>query len=270
MLTTKTPSVQDIIDEWKAVSRYTDRIDRPKFEEAIKEVYRATPLPPPGPVIYARSPIEAVILASICQQDINLGDLKDRKPDVLQRILTGAIEFPPCGYGQFDLPIMAFLNIILVLIKKEAAHKVRETVGPLINLSKLANFWWPFDHVVIASERPAYIGIDDTGIEPAATFSDNWAVVYFDGNPVEQTSYTIDWEYIFQQTSTIWKLVGDTPSEPTTESPSARSSEFMSNEVLQIMKARSQFQGEQQVAEQIERAVRQDIERLASQALLIN
>jgi uncharacterized protein DUF6745 len=58
------------------------------------------------------------------------------------------------------------------------------------DVARTASLWWPFQHLVIASERPAEIHVDEAGLPhrgdgPAVVYRDGWAVFAWSGKAIE-------------------------------------------------------------------------------------
>jgi hypothetical protein len=63
-----------------------------------------------------------------------------------------------CGYGIHDANFLSFYDYF----DSEVLYNLNE-IRPLINLSKYVGWWWPFENVVIFTDKPIFVCCDDRG-----------------------------------------------------------------------------------------------------------
>ena len=63
-----------------------------------------------------------------------------------------------CGYGIHDANFLSFYDYF----DSEVLYNLNE-IRPLINLSKYVGWWWPFENVVIFTDKPIFVCCDNRG-----------------------------------------------------------------------------------------------------------
>jgi hypothetical protein len=63
-----------------------------------------------------------------------------------------------CGYGIYDVNFLSFYDYF----DNEVLYNLNK-IRPLINLSKYVGWWWPFENVVIFTDKPIFVCCDDRG-----------------------------------------------------------------------------------------------------------
>ncbi len=209
---------------WRA--RYLERgtatgpCDRPAIEAAITKLYESQARKAPGLVIWMDSPLGGLFAAGVLagyvksgQLGGQLGDelrgqlrgqlggqlwdqlggqlggqLRDQLGDQLRDQLGGQLwgQLYQCGWGQHDGSWLGWLTFGRYLGAK------LEPAGGLDALDGLcdAGWWWPFEGVVVLTDRPTVLSRDERGrlhseSGPAICYADGWGIHAWHGVRVE-------------------------------------------------------------------------------------
>lgn len=146
----------------------TNPDDREKAEACIKQAYRNQNLKEPE-IIWARSPHEA---AKIC---VEKGD-------------SGSGLVWNAGYGHHDAPWLGFYDFMREVL---GLRDETEEIVPLIELAKVSGWWFPYENICVASDRPEEIHTNDEGIlhrfdGPAIRYADGFELYMFNGVEVTE------------------------------------------------------------------------------------
>lgn len=136
---------------------------RSKSEKAIHDIYKQEDIKTLQEIIWTRSPVEGA------RKCIELGDTKSN--------LTYS-----GGYGSHDANWLGFYEFFRNELKIEEA----KDLDPLMELSKVAGWWWPYENICIVSELPLECHVNEAGDlhkdgGAALLYSDGFAMYYLNG-----------------------------------------------------------------------------------------
>ena len=159
-------------DTFIAFGLSTKPANRKAAEACIDRIYRNAvpePLEPPKRKIWVDSPLAGAKMAQKLMKES--GTDAPNVDSVLE-----------CGFGQHDASWLAFYKFFAVECNLESAKPVL----PLAELCEHCGWWWPFDEVVILSERPNRLELNSRGLlhsenGPAIQFPDGFAVYALNG-----------------------------------------------------------------------------------------
>lgn len=193
--------IPNVRDEWIKIGLSTGDCDREKVNGLIDEVYKVAGLEPPKIKVWLRSPLEGCIGLYILFQTKVVDQVVDKVVDkvwdqvrdqlwdkvgdkvwdqirdqlrakvgdqVAQvrdqvgaqvrdqvRVLQVGAQIYKCGYGLHDANWLAFYDFFSLCDIDVSKLK------PLMEISKYIGWWWPFENMVIFTDRPIYISMDD-------------------------------------------------------------------------------------------------------------
>lgn len=139
-------------NEWIRHGLSTERTDQDKVRAALKTVYESAGLPVPETIYWEQSPKAGAARA---------------------KELLGRVDDDIC-YGAHDAGWLAFYDTMGELGLEEEVKPLRG----VIEMGKLAGWWWPYDEAVIVTDRPTEIHRDEDGRLHNETGA---AVLYSDG-----------------------------------------------------------------------------------------
>jgi len=124
-----------------------------------------------------------------------------------------------CGYGSMDAAGLGFYEYFM---KKEGLDDV-EKLAPMMELAKHSGWWWAFDKVVVVTEKPIAINLDDEGRlhcigGPAFEYRDGWKMYAVEGIEIPEKwgmaaedDWDIQWAFEtenLEQRRIVMKLCG--------------------------------------------------------------
>lgn len=149
-----------IADEWIKIGRNT-QTDRLKAESLIPDVYRAGDLEPPKQIVWEESPYAGYVKAKSLLDDPNQTPY-------------------PC-YGPHDAHWLAFYQAFLEFGFEEVKKLV-----PLMDLAKVAGWFYPFDELCILTPNPIHLAFDAENRlhdenRKAVEYPDGWGLYVWHG-----------------------------------------------------------------------------------------
>lgn len=187
-------------DRWLRIGLDTNPANRAEAEAAVRLAYECGGLPPPKIVVWLRSPLEGAIGAAMfaslkasgraarAQVGAQVWDqvgaqvgaqvwaqvraqVRDQVWDQVWAQVGAA------GYGQHDASWLGFYEFFLDACQLDAPNKLRGLMG----LARSCGWFWPFEGVVVLTERPVVLQRDarhrlhrEDG--PALLYSDGFAL----------------------------------------------------------------------------------------------
>jgi hypothetical protein len=144
------------VEEGLKIGLSTERIDQKRATAAVKLAYKCVGLKMPKKVIFTESPYAGLIEAKKLDSDVYT-----------------------C-FGSHDISWIQFYKVFYDFTKDTDKPLAKKILG-LYEVAKECGWWWPFDDVVIISDRPATLSRDDqnrlhneTG--PAISYTDGYAL----------------------------------------------------------------------------------------------
>lgn len=200
-------------DKWLAYGLSTEPADRPRAEQVIVDVYKEGGLKAPPIVVWMDSPWEGVLAATKLEEATNevisgmglksVWDLNSEgarkeasamvkgKLDVMIKGISKAdgktwenvrSQVQRCGYGSQDASWISYYDYMGEVLGLECCDRLK----PLIELSKVSGWWWPYDEACILCERANKLFRDDDGrlhseLGAAIEYPDGWGVYAWHG-----------------------------------------------------------------------------------------
>lgn len=156
-------------DEFIAHGLAAQPADRAAAEEHVKAAYTVAGKQPPKIIIWLQSPMSGSIGAAML---VSVGD------QVGDQVRTQVYS---ASYGQHDAGWLAYYAAFSAF-GVVAADKLL----PAIGLAKTCGWWWPFENLVILTERPVVLRRNsrnqlhcETG--PALQYPDGWGIFVVNG-----------------------------------------------------------------------------------------
>lgn len=204
-LTKEQEELMDVVrDEWLAVGLATaKRLNRKAAMDAILQSYKCADLPVPQYVMYARSPKEGALKVALMRQQNPTGDMsihpfnpsvltkkaqelmgEEQLPDEISKKAQDAFQW--ACYGQHDAGWLSFYDFF-----QRIGVEGLEQLAGLKEAAKWCGWWWPMENIVVISERPQELHLDDQGRlhSPDAksiSYSDDWGLYVFHGVNVSE------------------------------------------------------------------------------------
>jgi hypothetical protein len=166
-------------DQWTQIGFSTGATDHAEAESAMRLVYERAFVPFPASVIWFPSPMKGCLEA---QRLLNEQAKRDGTEEVsLSTVLGTAI------YGSHDAGWLAFYQFF----KQIGFEEVIKPLDGLLELSKGCGWCWCYDTVVIMTEKPTRIELDDqkrlhSEDHPALEYSDGFAIYSWHGVRVDE------------------------------------------------------------------------------------
>jgi hypothetical protein len=96
-------------------------------------------------------------------------------------------------YGSHDAGVLSFYSYFLDVCGLKACEKL----DGLFEQARHCGWWWPFKHMVLATEKPAALHLDERGrlhhaTEAAISYGDGWGVYAWHG-------IRMSWKYYCQE-----------------------------------------------------------------------
>ena len=177
-------------DKWIDIGLATGSCN---YEEACKGVriaYEKAGLPPPGEILYAKGPLEAI--------DI----IKARTGETKGDILAGQM------YGQHDANWLGYYEYFWEVVGIEECHLIEG----LIAIAKNCGWWNAYETFAVVQDKPVEIYRDEEG---RLHREDGYALVYADGLTVWSIEgYRVNEQIVLRpETLTIDQIHGETNAD---------------------------------------------------------
>jgi hypothetical protein len=192
------PSVRD---EWLGIGFSTAPADREAAVEGARAAYRAAGLKEPEVFVWLESPYRGAIGAAILATTTRLGQVRDQVwgqvwgqvwdqvwgqvRDQVRDQVGGQVR--AACYGQHDAGWLAFYDYF----GRQCGIESCDLLAGQMAVAKSCGWWWPFEGLVIFTERPVEIHRDvehrlhcDTGM--AIRYPDDWGIWAVHGTRVTE------------------------------------------------------------------------------------
>jgi len=146
-------------DEWLAYGLSTEPANRPLAESGAMRAYKEAGLEPPHTIIWCDSPMAGGYCNAAVEEVLKLSDKKpftESQIKEIQGIAAEAVQKKrrlaydtSSTYGQFDAGWAGFYDFF-----RRIGLECCEKLSGLLDISKSSGWWWPYERVVILSERP--------------------------------------------------------------------------------------------------------------------
>ena len=172
-------------DKWIKYGLSTESADREMAQDGIKEAYLSAGLNPPDKFIWLDSPLQGCIASYFLSQVRDQVryqvryQVRDRVPDQVRIACFGS-------HGSGWLSFYDFFDIVCGIdIKK---------IAGLMKAAKSCGWWWPFERLVICTERPCSLHRDEQGRlhnsdTKALEYPDGWGIFAWHGVRVPEKYY---------------------------------------------------------------------------------
>src|ERR1051326_4763798 len=151
------------IDRWSAVGQSLEKVDHVNAYKELFKLYEFCGFGKPE-IKWVKSPLE--IWHAVQEWDKEHGETTTK-----EEFISGLM------YGNHEAAWMAFYDFLHTEFpdKREGL----ERIPYLIEVSKNCGWFYPGETLIIASERPTMVNVDDKGRlhsfdKPAISFDDNW------------------------------------------------------------------------------------------------
>ncbi|MGW4365909.1 DUF6745 domain-containing protein [Nocardia takedensis] len=214
-------------DRWRAVSTATGPGDRAAAEAGVRAAYRSAGLAAPDRIVWVASPLEAVrVLRAESGAGASVRDALRTAPMAAERARLHA-DLGPAGFAEhwrgtgadlWELTTTVIDRVRAGVIEQSATERAERTAVRLLLLDAVlgqhdaawlaafggdpgdvlrdlaavaeqAGWWWPYEKLVVLSERPTELHRDeagrlDRGDGPALAYADGFALFAWRGMPV--------------------------------------------------------------------------------------
>jgi hypothetical protein len=211
-----------IAEKWKKIGFSTDPTNRGESEKYIREAYVAAGVVEPKRIIWGSSPKDGLTIASALLYheqssgtEINPDKLTDENIREYTAIFLAAIkekndQATKCAnecmnsvvYGSHDAGWLSFYDLFIQIGIN------LDKMKPLIEAAKVCGWFWPFDVLCVATNKPTKLHVDDRNRlhsidEAAIDYGDGFAIYSVHGvnvpahiidNPEKITIQEIDAE----------------------------------------------------------------------------
>jgi len=156
------------VEKWLSIGLDTKPLNKPEIEKCLRGVYKAAGLNAPSEFVYLQSPLQGCLTAEKLQ---NPNSKKGEENQIYN-----------AGYGLQDAGWLSFYDFF---INECSSVENIELVKPLINLASLCGWWWPFENLVIITEKPVSVSLkngmlhNETGM--SIKYSDGFGVYALNG-----------------------------------------------------------------------------------------
>ena len=193
---------------WIAIGLDTGGCDRPKMEEAVKEVYRSQNMEVPEVIVWAESPYAGIKLAASLEKEIPLEKVDKLPTREWEELRNGILQ--NVVYGQHEAGWISHIKT-LVDIGAELTPEQHRWLNAMEILTG-TGWWIPYDEAVVMTERPTEIHLDAQGrlhnIRGAAVkYMDGWSLYSVHGVRVQ------DWIIETPEKITVKKIMDETNVE---------------------------------------------------------
>lgn len=142
-----------------------DDINKEQIEKAISEMYRIADIKRPL-FAYVRSPMDGIKF--IASQNRHI------------------IKWYDCYWGQHEYNWIAFYRYFTKAKLLTYDDNDEKSLSLWETLAETCGWWWPFEKVVVVSEKPSEIHLDETGNlhrdgGPAIAYRDGWSLWFLHG-----------------------------------------------------------------------------------------
>lgn len=169
------------VDKWLKIGLSTQSCDKEKAQQAVKEAYKVAGLKEPTIFIWLDSPIAGCYGAEYLNQLDKY--LKDNK--LILSDLIGSQVYNS-GWGSNDSGWLSYYNYFYEICNLECTKRLQ----PLMNLAENCGWWWPFENVVIMTEKPIEIHMKNGRLHnekgPSILYKDGFSVYSLNGVKVPE------------------------------------------------------------------------------------
>ena len=195
---------------------YSGPTNRPAAEEAMRLAYQCGGLEPPQHIVWVKSPLVGVYTAGLLASpsfwgllkkhgfdggaslraslsDSLSASLRDSLRDSLSASLSASLGASLRGsywwnYGRCCGSWEWWLSYFAFAAETWPSEQSKKLDG-LFALGRTAHLWWPYKHMVIMSDRPTRLSVDDRqrlhcADGQALGYSDGWGLYYWHGMQV--------------------------------------------------------------------------------------
>ena len=182
-------------DEWIAIGLNTERADRKMAEEGVRKAYATAGLTAPTRMIWVDNPLSGAYLQALVEEvevegdhvtsaqieEMMSGLSKSQTSKVRERLQKWSLN---CCWGQHEV-WLSFYDTFA-----EFGIDTGQITG-LVEVAKSCGWWWPMEDVVVLTERPALIHLDDqqrlhAEDGPAIQWPDGWGFYCWHGTRVPE------------------------------------------------------------------------------------
>lgn len=170
--------LDSMVEKWTAIGLSTEPTDRARAEAGMALAYKAAGLVCPTQIIWFASPLAGQLAISW------LAEAKDEE-DLYIKVATGSPgkgKYISALGSHFDAGWLGFYDTFRSAGLKE---ETEDLVG-LMEVAQAAGWWWPFENLVVATDRPISMHLDATGqlhneSGPAISYADRFSLYYWHG-----------------------------------------------------------------------------------------
>ena len=163
-------------DKWLEIGLSTVPCDRKKAEDAARAAYKIAGLEEPKVFIWLNSPIEGAYAAAYFK--VLKGKDSQVRAQVGDQVWDQVYN---CGYGLHDASWLGFYSYFLDVLNLECCAKLT----PFMNICKNSGWWWPFNGLVIFTEKPVEINMTNGRLHkdggPALRYKDGFSLFRLNG-----------------------------------------------------------------------------------------
>jgi hypothetical protein len=176
-----------------------------KTPEALKDIFKATytTLATQMATQYEQNKLSAS-LKKVCEdclkenEGLTLQEALEKRMDSIGYKLseTSSNLINNCAYGTQDAGFLSFYDFFKPLLPE-----IVKPLNGLINISQHCGWWWPYDEMVVLTEKPTQICLDNEKRlhcedNYAIKFSDGWGFCCWHGTRLTEESWILDKESI--------------------------------------------------------------------------
>lgn len=149
-------------NKWLRVGTSVGETNREEAEKCVDEIYKFAGFSCVNKKVWARSPMEAV---KIMREELKIDK------DIIGNYFSGSQDAYWLAYYDYF---------------KQIGVKEAELLNPFYRLSEICGWWWPFDEVIVMSDKPIQLNLDERSRLHSTTtqsisYSDGWGIYAIHG-----------------------------------------------------------------------------------------